>query len=200
MREPESRGRLLRSRQLGQLVVIVAVLGAASSARAECPTTPDDPVCRPWSAILLPTAYGAIYAPLDGGTFFGGGFEAVLLAWSDNSEAFGPSQGRIRSDVGILTSNEMGVDNIVMYRTGAQVAFERNASRSYGIPYFAADFGGLWSEATGRRWFVDAGLGMYLVHRRGVILDLEVTGLLPFQDPDKLGGVTSRLALSFALW
>jgi hypothetical protein len=94
----------------------------------------------------------------------------------------------------------MNAGTIVMYRTGAQVAFERNASRSFGIPYFAADFGGLWSEATGRRWFVDAGIGIYLVHRRGIILDAEVTGILPFQDPDKLGGITSRLALSFSLW
>jgi len=179
-------------------VVLVAVF--TRTARAECPTTPGDPVCRPWSAVLLPTAYGGIYVPREGGTFYGGGVEAILLAWSDNSAAFGPSQGRIRSDIGFLTGTETGSGTIVMYRTGAQVAFERNASRSFGIPYFAADFGGLWSEATGRRWFVDAGIGIYLVHRRGLILDAEVTGVLPFQDPDQLGGVTSRLALSFALW
>jgi hypothetical protein len=184
------------ARWLGILVVVLT----ARAAHAECPTTPDDPVCRPWSALLLPTAYGQIYVPRQGGTFYGGGLEAIFLAWSDNSSAFGPSQGRIRADVGLLTGGDMGAGEIVMYRMGAQVAFERNASRSFGIPYFAADFGGLWSEATGRRWFVDGGLGLYLLHRRGVIIDVEVTGLLPFQDPGKLGGVTSRLALSFALW
>jgi hypothetical protein len=180
-------------------IVIAVVLLLARAAGAECPTTPDDPICRPWSAILLPTAYGTIYASRQAGTFYGGGVEAILLAWSDNSTASGPSQGRVRSDIGILTGGDTS-QTIVMYRTGAQVAFERNASRSFGIPYFAADFGGLWSEATGRRWFVDAGVGLYVLHRRGLILDLEATGLLPFQDPGRLGGVTSRLALSFALW
>jgi len=181
--------------------VIAAVLAAASTARADCPTTPDDPVCRPWSAVLLPTAFGALYAPhgLDG-QFYGGGIEAVLLAWNDNSNDYGPSQGRLRFDVSYLTSTATGAAAMVMYRGGAQVGFERNASRAYGIPYFAADLGGLWSAATGRRWYADAGAGLYVIHRRSVIVDLEVTGVLPFRDPRTLGGVATRLGLSFALW
>jgi hypothetical protein len=183
------------------LAAIGASLAAGGTARAECPTTPDDAVCRPWSALLLPTGFGAVYAPSGlAGTYYGGGLEAVLLAWSDNSAAFGPSQGRLRIDVAYLTSSEMNTGGMAMYRGGAQLAFERNASRSYAIPYFAADIGGLWSEATGRRWFVDGGIGIYLVHLRSVILDLEVTGVLPFRDPGELGGITSRLGLSFALW
>ena len=181
-------------------VPILAILLAAGHARAECPTTPDDPVCRPWSAVLLPTVYGGIYVPHQGQTFYGGGVEAVLIAWSDNSQAFGPSQGRIRADVGVMTSNAINAGTLVMYRTGAQVAFERNASRDFAIPYFAVDFGGLHSFETGRRWFVDGGVGMYVIHRRGLVVDAEVTGLLPFRDASVLGGVTTRLALSFALW
>lgn len=177
--------------------VLVCGVLATRAARADCPTTPDDPVCRPWSAVLVPTAVAAIYAPHEGPTFYGGGFEAIALAWSDNSEAFGPSQGRVRVDFRYLRGDDTAM---IMSRTGAQVAFERNASRAYGIPYFAADVGMLWSEATGRRWYVDAGVGMYLVHRRTFIVDAEVTGLLPFRDPDALGGVTSRIAVSFALW
>lgn len=182
-------------------MVIAAVLAATGTARAKCPTTPDDAVCRPWSAILLPTVFSTIYAPhgLDG-AFYGGGLEAVLLAWSDNSDAYGPSQGRLRLDVSYLTGSATDAAAMVMYRGGAQLAFERNASRSYAIPYFAADLGGLWSDATGRRWFVDGGVGLYLVHRRNVIVDLELTGVLPFSDPKMLGGVSTRLGLSFALW
>jgi hypothetical protein len=178
-----------------------AILGWGGTARAECPTTPEDPVCRPWSAMLLPTGFGTVYAPhgIDG-TFYGGGLEAVLLAWSDNSNAFGPSQGRLRIDVAYLTSSAMDTGGLAMYRGGAQVAFERNASRAWGIPYFAADIGGMWSDATGRRWFVDGGVGLYLLHLRSAIIDVEVTGLLPFREPSKLGGITSRLGLSFALW
>lgn len=151
--------------------------------------------------MLLPTAIGTLYAPHGlSGTFYGGGLEAVLLAWSDNSSAYGPSQGRLRLDVSYLTSSAMNTPAMVMYRGGAQLGFERNASRSFLIPYFAADIGGLWSDATGRRWYADGGLGVYLLHLRSVIIDLEVTGLLPFKDATTLAGVTSRLGLSFALW
>ena len=56
--------------------------------------------------MLLPTAFAAVYAPhgLDA-TFYGGGLEAVLLAWNDNSDAYGPSQGRVRLDVAYLTTS-----------------------------------------------------------------------------------------------
>ena len=148
----------------------------------------------------MPTAFGSLYAPRNAPTFFGGGFEAIWIAWSDNSEAFGPSQGRFRSAFTYFEGNGMEAGALVMAKTGAQVAFERNASRAYGIPYFATDIGLLWSEPTGRRWFVDAGVGIYFVHKRMFIIDAEVTGLLPFRDPDVLGGIVSRIAVSFALW
>jgi len=177
--------------------LVIAMLAAAVPARADCPTVPDDPVCRPWSAVLMPTVHGTIYAPRGGSTFFGGGVEMILLAWSDNSEAFGPSQGRIRIDAAVLDGDD---GTMVRFRNGAQVSFERNASRTFGIPYFVTDLGLLWTEATGRRYFVDAGLGLYAIHKRGFIVDVELTGVLPFKDPDELGGFAARVALSYALW
>jgi len=43
-------------------------------------------------------------------------------------------------------------------------------------------------------------LGVYIVHRRSMIVDLEITALLPFRDASTLGGVDTKLGLSFALW
>jgi hypothetical protein len=149
---------------------------------------------------MLPTAFAAMYAPADAqGPWYGGGLEAVT-AWSDNSPAFGPSQGKFRFGAGVLRSTEMDAGTMVMYRGGAQVSFERNASRQFLIPYFAVDIGGLWTKATGSRGFVDGGLGLYVLHRRSLIVDLEVSGVVPFRDPSALGGVRTQLAVSFALW
>lgn len=182
------------------LVAALAVVAMPAVARAECPTTPDDAVCRPWSALLMPTAFGAVYAPSDaGGPYYGGGVE-LAFAWSDNSPAFGPSQGRVRFDIAALAGTAMDAGAMAMYRGGAQVSLERNASRTWLIPYFDADLGGMWSKATGRRGFVDGGLGAYLIHRRGFVLALEIDGVLPFSDVGKLGGARGELAASFALW
>jgi len=180
--------------------IAIAALVVARSAYADCPTSPDDPVCRPWTAILLPTIYATYYAPNDAsGPWFGGGLE-VVAAWSDNTPAFGPSQGKLRFDIGGLRSSTAGTGTMVMYRGGAQVSIERNASRSWLVPYFDVDVGGLWTTATGSRAFMDGGLGVYLWHQRSVIVDLEADGLLPFSDPGKLGGLHVQLAASFALW
>ncbi len=181
-------------------MALATVIALASAAHAECPTTPDDAVCRPWSALLLPTAFAVVYAPADGsGPWYGGGLEAAVV-WSDNSSAFGPSQGKVRFDIGALASQAMNTSAMAMYRGGFQVSLERNASRSFGIPYFDVDIGGLWTKSTGSRGFVDGGLGIYLVHRRGLVVVLEVDGLLPFSNPGELGGVRGQLAVSYALW
>jgi hypothetical protein len=149
---------------------------------------------------MLPTVFGVMYAPSDAqGPWYGGGLEAVM-AWSDNSPAFGPSQGKLRFGAAALRSGEMDSGTMVMYRGGVQVSLERNASRTFLIPYFNVDIGGLWQTKQGSRAFVDGGFGVYLLHRRGVIIDLEVDGLLPFRRPGELGGLRSQLAVSFALW
>jgi hypothetical protein len=181
-------------------LALVAVIASTGVAHAECPTTPDDATCRPWSAILLPTAFGVMYAPSDaGGPWYGGGLEAVT-AWSDNSPAFGPSHGKIRFGAAVLKSSEMSSATMVMYRGGTQVSIERNASRSFLIPYFTLNGGGLWNADLGSRFFVDGGVGAYILHRRSVIVDLEIVGVLPFRRPGELGGVRTQLAVSFALW
>jgi hypothetical protein len=177
----------------------VLVLGSRA-ARADCPTTPDDRVCRPWTALLVPTAFGELYEPHDDkGPWVGGGLEAAI-AWSDNSPAFGPSQGKLRFDIGALGSTQADQGTMAMYRGGAQVSFERNASRDWLIPYFAADLGGLWTKETGSRLLADGGLGVYILERRAAIVDLEVDIVLPFTNAGQLGGVRTQLAVSYALW
>jgi hypothetical protein len=127
----------------------------------------------------------------------------VATAWADNTPAAGPSHGKLRLDLAALgDTGGMTVPGgtMAMYRAGAQVNFERNASRLWGIPYFDVDVGGLWTQATGTRAFADGGVGVYVYAHRATIVDVEVDGLLPFSNPGQLGGVRAQLALSYALW
>lgn len=181
--------------------LLLSALAAPALADGDCPrvTAPQDPVCRPWAGLLLPTVFAGVIAPRgDLGTWMGGGLEAVLFAWSDNSSAFGPSQGKLRFDVGVYRSSKDDLGLLTSYRGGAQVSFERNASRSWLIPYFAVDLGGQWRDE--HHGFVDGGGGLYLLHRRSTIIDLEATYQIPFSQTDDLAGLRVRLAASFALW
>ncbi len=152
----------------------------------------------------MPTAIGVMFAPNKlGGPWYGGGLEATLLAWADNTPAAGPSHGRLRLDVAALGNAgamSTATGAMAMYRAGVQVSFERNASRLWGIPYFDVDFGGLWTSATGSRLFADGGVGVYVYAHRATIVDVEVDGLVPFSNPSQLAGVRAQLALSYALW
>jgi hypothetical protein len=180
----------------------LAILAVASprAAQAKCPDA-DDAICRPYTSLLLPSAYAVMYAPLgDTGPWYGGGAEIVLMTWADNSPAYGPSHGKIRFDIGMLGSTEAGSGAMMMYRGGAAVSFERNASRRWLIPYFGANVGGLWTEDTGTRGFVDAGGGVYLYYGRGFVVDLESSWLFPFGSPGQFAGARAQLAVSLALW
>lgn len=185
----------------------VAVFLAVSTPRivaAECPRldAPADPTCRPWSALFLPTVAAMVYAPGEDamGPWAGGGLEVVFFAWSDSSPAAGPSQGKVRFDIGLLGSGKPDAGAMVLYRGGVQVSIERNPSRRWLIPYVGADIGGLWTDGLGTRGFVDGVAGLYLWHQRAVIVDVELGALLPFADPELLAGPRAQLALSLALW
>jgi hypothetical protein len=181
-------------------IVAASICCHAIAARAECPTKPDDATCRPWSALLMPTAIGVVYVPHDAnGPYVGGGVE-LSYTWSDNSPASGPSQGKLRFDIAALAGTAMDASVMALYRGGIQTSFERNASRRWLIPYFEADIGGMWMRGIGGHPYVDGGLGLYLVHARRVIVGVDGAGVLPFSDVNKLGGVRASLALSFSLW
>jgi hypothetical protein len=187
----------MRRALLAQAALVVMALGRPAA--AGCPDEPAA-LCRPYTALLLPSAFAVAYAPDDLGTWYGGGAEILLLTWSDNSPAFGPSQGKLRFDVAMLGTDTEGAGPMVMYRGGAAVSFERNASRQWLIPWAGANLGGLWTDATGSKAFVDAGGGVYLLYLRSLIVDLEVSWVFPFNDADRLAGLRGQLAVSFSLW
>ena len=174
-----------------------------SAAHASCPDSgsPDRSVCRPISSLLVPTAIAFAYLPGDDlGKWFGGGVELVWLTWGDSSPSFGPSHGKLRGSIGLLRSTTEGMGTMVQYRGGAQVSFEKNPSRSWLIPYFAADIGGMWVRGPGSEPFVDAGLGAYVYYSARIIVDIGAGWLLPFDDVDLLAGPTAHAALSVTLW
>jgi hypothetical protein len=176
----------------------------ASSARAECPDsgTPDS-ACETLTSVLAPSAAFAAYFPRSGalGPWVGGGAELVFFTWSNNSNSFGPGQGKLRFDVeGLASTAPGGAPAMVLYRGGAVLSFEGNASRNFLIPYWGASIGGMHQATLGGHGFVDADLGLYLLYTRHVILDAEGAFVFPFKDFEPLAGLKTQLTASFALW
>src|SRR5262245_29221898 len=104
-------------------VAVAAALGSAivmlsSAASAECPKSGSpDSACRYVSSLFMPSASATAYIPgSDGlGPWLGGGLEVVVYGWSDNSRAFGPSQGKIRFNADVLGSPDSDAKTMVMF-------------------------------------------------------------------------------------
>ena len=104
------------------LAALAAALLTPRLAAAACPDRdPGDSVCEPFIAFLMPSAAGAAYFPhAAGGPYFGGGVELALLSWSNNSDVFGPSQGRVRATFTYLAGPEGRT--AALYRFGGLVS------------------------------------------------------------------------------
>jgi hypothetical protein len=182
---------------------LALALGLAWPAAARGAESPPAPVVNePFATAFVPSVQGLAYFPLGRGVgpFYGAGVEAVLFTWSNNADTFGPSQGKIRLDVGGLAPARDGQNAMVLYRGGAVVSFERNAGRSWLIPYFAADAGGMHARGLGARAFADASLGLYLLYTRNLMIDAEGSFVFPLVGFDRLAGPKATLTASFSLW
>jgi hypothetical protein len=177
------------------------LLCTAGTAQAKCPKEdPADTLCEPVVSMLMPSAVGTAFFPSDaGGPFYGGGVEIALLSWASNTDTFGPSHGRVRASFAYLDAP--GSDRrMLLYRFGAVVSFEGNASRRFLIPYYGASFGALWETQLGNRAVADASLGLFLVHTRDFVLDVDGGYVFPLTAVDKLIGPRAQLTAAFALW
>ena len=179
------------------------LLMGATSVHAKCPKSgsPSRAVCKYYSATLVPSAAGVVYVPDDAmGPWYGGGVQLVLFTWSDNSERFGPGQGKFFFDLALLASAEEEAGRMFMFRGGANLSFERNASRSWLIPYFGFSFGALQEKTIERRAFGEGLLGIHALYTPRFTIDIEGGYLFPFSDVDLLAGFRSQLTVSFSLW
>jgi hypothetical protein len=176
------------------------VTTALSTAQARCPDEKDTTLCEPHVAMFVPTVTGNAAFPRGLGTHLGGGLEILFLTWKNDLDSPGPSDGKIRLDAAILVSERDSARLMVPFRLGAAVSFERNASRSWLVPYFAADVGGIYESVLKTRMFADAGLGLYFFHTRTISVDFEGTYVVPFSAVNELHGPKLQLSASFALW
>lgn len=184
--------------------VALAAAAPGGTAHAKCPKdgSPSRDVCRFWSAVLVPGAAGFAYAPASEalGPWLGGGLRFAAYTWSDNSTAFGPSQGKIFFDLGLLGSGEDGTGRMSLYRGGINLSFEGNASRNWLIPYYGVAMGRIAEDTLNVHWFAEAVLGVHALYRKNFHIDLEGGYALPFSDVDTMAGPTVQLAVSFTLW
>lgn len=188
------------------IAAALLVLALAAPAWAKCPSegTPSRNVCKHVDAFFMPGLIGMGYFPADRaayGRWLGAGVQIVPFLWSHNTDKFGPGQGKLIFDIGLLSSTKSELGKMLLYRFGGQLSFERNASRSFAIPFFGVTFGGIHEETLlDDQAFFEATLGLHAVYLENVVVTLEGGYLFPFDQVDDLAGFRATLAANFTLW
>lgn len=186
-------------RSTARCLAAAAVL-APAVAGARCPDDdPGAPACVPIAQAMMPTAEGVAYFLRQGrGAYVGGGADLTVFSWSNNVDSFGPSQGALRLGVSYLRgAHDRG---LLLYRFGALVSIEGNASRRFLIPTFGGAIGGLWESDLGSTGMVEGSLGLYLLYTRRVVVDAQGGVVAPFHRVDTLLGPRVQLTASVSLW
>ena len=184
---------------MGRRLAVAALL-APSVAGGRCPDDdPGAPACVPIAQAMMPTVEGVAYLPRRGpGAYLGGGADLTVFSWSNNVDSFGPSQGALRLGVSYLRGGDDR--SLLLYRFGALVSIEGNASRRFLIPTFGGAIGGLWESELGSTGMVEGSLGLYLLYTRRVVVDAQGGVVAPFHRVDTLLGPKVQLTASVSLW
>ena len=197
---------LLAAPVVALTTLVIVLVGAPRPAHARCPQGgwPSKDACQTIDATFMPGLVGMGFFPkgADGKrtTWLGAGVQIVPFLWSHNTEKFGPGQGKLIFDIGELGSSRAGTGNMLMYRFGGQLSFERNASRNFAIPFFGVMFGGLDEKTIEHVGFFEATVGLHALFLKNVVLTFEGGYLFPFSKVDELAGIRATVAVNFTMW
>ena len=179
-------------------VALVASDGKASE-RIEI----DLDVQEEWESYFLPGVQYVGYFPSardQVGAFNGAAFELVIGSWVHQTEARGPSHGRIYVDLALLQPDRAGAKRAYAYALGLDLSIERNPWRSWLIPVFGVEIGGFHQRETGSFFTTTPFAGAHLVATRNLFVTVTGGYLFPGRDIDALGGWRVRAGVNAVLW
>ncbi|MBH23567.1 MAG: hypothetical protein CMH57_03690 [Myxococcales bacterium] len=156
-----------------------------------------------WESFLLPGLRYNVLLPVDEkrfGIIHGAGFEYVFVTWSHQNENRGPSHGRFRLNVDLLNSTKEDFDQALFYALGLDLSFERNPKRSFLIPFFGLEVGGIYQSELGNMAQFNPEGGLYLWSGPNISAQIKGGYLLPTTALEEFQGWRFTAGFDFTLW
>jgi hypothetical protein len=156
-----------------------------------------------WMSYALPGVGYSAYLPFgsaDVGLMQGPSFELVVVQWVHRNDNMGPSHGRVALKADLLFPLNDGGEPAIVYAASLALSLERNPERSFLLPYFAVDVGGLYQKKLGNAFQVTPSVGVHLFQNRNVFVSLDAGYLLALPSLEKLHGPRVALSGNFTLW
>lgn len=160
-------------------------------------------IAEEWETYFMPGVQYSLFLPADHaelGLFHGVSVEYLLAAWIHRNENRGPSHGRIYANIELLHSTTAGVSEMLLYHLGLDLSVERNPKRSWFIPFFGLEAGGMYQrELGGMGQLVPMG-GVRVYGSRNLFLNVIGGYLFPTSHLEELRGWRARAGLNLSLW
>jgi hypothetical protein len=134
------------------------------------------------------------------GQFSGLTVEYLIYAKVEQNDESGPSHFRFYSKLNILQSTKSSINSMFMYTAGIDLSLEKNPKRSFLIPYFGLEFGGLSQKQLGTTVQFTPTFGIHLLSKKNLFINVHGGYLYPIANFETLQGWFGQAGLNFALW
>ncbi len=112
----------------------------------------------------------------------------------------GPSIVRFYTKFSIVKSDKSDITDLFCYLLGLSFSFEKNPQRNFLVPYFGLEFGGLSQKQFGTTGQFTPTLGLHIVAKKNLFINLQGGYVYPITNFDNLQGIFMEAGLNFALW
>jgi hypothetical protein len=145
----------------------------------------------------------ALYLPNDSedfSLFQGIDLQLSLITWTHRNDNRGPSHGRLYTSVQVMKSSMKSLGPLFVYSLGLTLSVERNPRRSFLIPHYGIEVGGMIQDEIGGKFQSLFFGGLHLYSSRNLYLNAEAGYLLVPSDMRDLAGFVGSANLEFSLW
>lgn len=156
-----------------------------------------------WTSGFIPNVGFSYYAPknkADLGSFKGGNIQFDWVSWAHHNDNKGPSHGKFYLRFDYMESDKDTLGVACKFGLGFQVSFERNANRSFLIPYYGLEISGMSQRETGSLFLFNPQVGLWCFSNRNINISATCGYLLPTKKVDDCSGLFASVSLGFTLW
>lgn len=134
------------------------------------------------------------------GAFRGITIEYIIFAKVEQNDNPGPSHVRIYAKLNILKNTKSNISPLLMYVLGIDLSLEKNPNRTYLIPYFGLEFGGISQKQYVSTVQFTPIVGVHLLSRKNLFINIHAGYMYPLKNFELLHGSVAQASINFALW
>lgn len=148
---------------------------------------------------LLGTGY-LVYQPKgDWGIFSGLSLGCLIWGLVGLNENWRASHRRFYVKLDYLSSNKAKVDKMYKYAIGMDRSWQKNPRRTYLVPCFGIEMGGVSQKQIGYTGHCTPTLGMHIIATERLFINISGGYVYTFKHTDQLKGYLAQLNVNFQL-